>query len=171
MKVEQLTKELTRIGDAAKKLAEGLKGKAEAKERVTNQQKTALGELVRRTANATEEARTLASADMRRRIKDLGAQIERAEAALSISGLEKSTRDILRARVRNLRAQRVRLNAQLGTDFAGLLTATKAREIEKLLARAKQEVKRKQKAAEAVETAMDMAEIAITIGGKLASAV
>ena len=131
--------------------------------------KASLKTLLRRVEKADTEAREFAEEKRITRIAELSEQIDALHAAAGIARLSNSTRQSLRSKMRRLRAERGALELKAGLNFSGLLTKAEVQQMAKLLAKAKKEVAAKKKAAAAIETTMDVAEIAVKVGGKFAS--
>lgn len=167
MNATQLVAELSAIAKAGQTLVEKLKPAAEARGSTPTAQRSALNALIKRAEKAEAAGKKLATDRVEAQIKVLGTQIDSLSSALTITSLSSSTKNTLRARRRSLRAKRGRLNAKLATDFSGVLNATEAKQLAKLLRNARAAVARRKKAAQTLEAAMGIADLAITIAGKV----
>ena len=100
-------------------------------------------------------------------IKELEKMVKQLESALATSGLPRSARAELQALKRKKRAQLVRLLTRESMDFGGILTSTQVERIKEVLKRAKQDVARKKKAAAFLATVIEVADISLSIVGKV----
>jgi hypothetical protein len=113
------------------------------------------------------EASQLAKQQRRERIEELEKSVEQLEGALATPGLPTSTRTQLQALKRRKRAQLVGLLARESMDFGGILTVTQVERIKDVLTRAKRDVATKKKAAAFLGTVMEVADISLSIVGKV----
>ena len=122
---------------------------------------------MKRSEAALTEASQLAKEQRREQIKELEKMVKQLESALATPGLPGSARAELQALKRKKRAQLVRLLARESMDFGGILTATQVERIKEVLKRAKQDVARKKKAAAFLATVIEVADISLSIVGKV----
>ncbi|MFQ6004859.1 MAG: hypothetical protein ACE5OQ_05080 [Woeseia sp.] len=164
MSLTQSIKDLQSVAASAMTLFGQLKKAADAKKKATKAQKNRLRRLADRLDTGTRQAaRERRAAE----IVQLTGIIDAHTAALATPALSAATRQAIRAKRTAKVARRGRLRAQAGTDFSGMLTQ---REIDDLLAAvsaARRAVARKKRAAGFLKAAIDIAQNALQIAGKL----
>lgn len=165
MSLDGVIKKLKDIADEAKQLFELLKNLAEQQENATAGQKDKIKQLADKLDTASREA---ARERRRAEIQQLTEVIEAHELTLTVPGLSSSAREAIRADRFAKLARRARLRAQEGTDFGAILTSREVEKIVDLVKKARREVRTKQRAAAFLESAVKIADVALTIAGKLA---
>jgi len=155
------------IGEDASNLVDVLTAKAAANADLTSQELAAIDTLVKQSEAAMSEASQLAKQQRRERIEELEKMVEQLEGALATPGLPTGTRTELQALKRRKRAQLVGLLARESMDFGGILTVTQVERIKDVLARAKRDVATRKKAAAFLGTVMEVADISLSIVGKV----
>jgi hypothetical protein len=166
MSLEGTIQKLKGISDEAKELFEVLRDLAKQQKDVTAKQKDKIKKLVDRLDKTSREA---ARERRRAEIQRLTEVIEAHDLSLTVPGLSSAAREAIRAdRVAKL-ARRARLRAQEGTDFGGILTAREAGKIVDVAEKARKEVRTKKRAAAFLESTVKIADLALTIAGKLAA--
>ena len=156
---------LKSVANDAKDLFDKLKDLADKGKEATKTQKDNIERLA---SKLDTESRNAARERLKADIEQLSDIIERNERILAVPGLSRNARDAVRAdKVRKL-AKRARLRATLGTDFAGILNANEVKKIVELVAKAKKEVRIKKFAADFLDSAVKIADLALRIAGKVA---
>lgn len=165
MSLETSIQTLTEIGGDIKGLFDVFTGlAAEGKETTAAQRKSferLIGRLDTTARQASRERRDT-------EIAQLETVIDAHEKTLAVPGLPKSVRDALKADLIRKRSRRTRLQNLAATDFDGILTAEDVRELEELVAAAREEVAKKKFAAELLSSVMKAADLALSLAGKLA---
>ena len=155
------------IGEDASKLVGVLTAKAAANEDLTKSELSTIDALIKRSEAALTEASQRAKEVRREQIKELEKMVAQLESALATPGLPASARADLQALKRRNRAQLVGLLARESMDFGGILTVTQVEHIKDVLKRAKKDVAQKKKAAAFLGTVMEVADISLSIVGKV----
>lgn len=165
MSLDQSIRALKTVAGDAKELFAVLKGLAEQDEDAKKAQKDQITKLADKL---DEETRKAARARRDVEIEQLTEIIDAHEITLSLPGLSQSTRDAVRADRQAHVARRGRLRARAGTDLGGVLTKQLADNLDELVKKVKKDVRSKKKAAAHLQGAIQTADIALRIAGKLA---
>lgn len=163
--LEEALDTLRAIAAEARELAAGIAAAAEAGEEAPAPHLESLRGLAERFDRT---ARLAARERRRREIRRLSAVISAHESTLALAGLSSDTREALRAQLVASRARRSRLRSQDATDFDGLLSAEEVEALEGLVERARDEARERAVAAAWLDVAYDMADLALTVAGRLA---
>ncbi len=155
------------IGADASKLVNVLTAKAAENADLTATERKAIEKLVKQSEAAMSEASQLAKKQRREQIKELEKMVKQLESALATPGLPDSARSDLQALKRRKRAQLVGLLTRESMDFGGILSVTQVKHIEDVLKRAKKDIAQKKKAAAFLGTVMEVADISLSIVGKV----
>ncbi len=155
------------IGEDAASLVDVLTTKAADNADLTPGELAAIDKLVKQSEAALSEASQLAKKQRREQIKELKKMVKQLESALATPGLPLTARTELQALKRRKRAQLVGLLARESMDFGGILSVTQVERIENVLKRAKKEVAQKKKAAAFLGIVMEVADISLSIVGKV----
>ena len=94
--------------------------------------------------------------------------IARFEQTLTVQEHPQFVIDDIKSNLTVMRAKRSRLSSQEGTDFSGILSSADAKKFEELIADVKKEVRNRQVIGAMLASATKIADIAISIAGKLA---
>ncbi len=156
---------LKSIADDAKDLFDKLKDLADKGKDATKAQKDNIERLA---IKLDTESRIAASERLNAEIEQLTDIIDRDNLILGIPGLSRTARDAVRADKVKTLARRARRRASLGTDFAGILNSNEVKKIVELVVKAKKEVKMKKFAADFLDSAVKIADLALSIAGKIA---
>lgn len=155
------------IGQDAADLADILSRRAAADADLTKRERTAIETLIARSQSAMTEASALAKERRREQIGELEKLIKSLESAIANLGSQPEARRELQALKRSKRAQLVGLLTRESMDFGGILTVTQVERIRDVLTRAKRDVARRKKAAAFLSTLMEVADLSVSIVGKL----
>jgi hypothetical protein len=155
------------IGDEASRLVSVLTTKAAENADLTSRELKAIDKLVKQSEAALSEASQLAKKQRQVQIAELEKMVKQLESAIATPGLPRTARADLQALKRRKRAQLVGLLARESMDFGGILTATQVEHIRDVLKRAKKDIARKKKAAAFLATVMEVADISLSIVGKV----
>jgi len=162
-----LVDQVKAIADEASNLVSVLTTKVAANADLTSEELKAIDKLVKQSEAALSEASQLAKKQRRVQIAELEKLVKQLEGALATPGLPGSARTELQALKRRKRAQLVGLLARESMDFGGILTVTQVERIKEVLKRAKKDVAQKKKAAAFLGTVMEVADISLSIVGKV----
>lgn len=164
MSLTQSIKDLQSVATSAMALFAQLKKAADGGRKATKAQKKRLGLLADRLdAGARKAARERRAAE----IAQLTGIIDAHTTALATPGLSTATRQAIRANRTARVARRGRLRAKAGTDFHGILTQREIDNLAAAVSAARQAVARKKRAAGFLKAAIDIAQNALQIAGKL----
>ena len=158
------------IAEDAARLVDVLATRAAADADLTPRELAAIDDLVTRSEAALSEASQVARQRRREQISELEKIVKQTESALATPGLPASARAELQALKRRKRAQLVGLLARESMDFGGILSVAQVRRIEEVLRRARHEVARKKKAAAFLGIVLEVADISLSIVGRVAPA-
>jgi hypothetical protein len=165
MNLKQSVAALKAVSKDASSLKNALQTLAQAGKNATATQKSNLKSLATRLGAAAKDgARERRLAE----IGQLSTTIKSHETSLSVPGLPSAIRRSIRSDLTALKARRVRLNARLGSDFGGVLTAAQIRRMDALVKKVKQDTAQKKAASAFLEGAEKIADLSLTIAGKLA---
>ncbi len=158
------------IAGDAQDLVDLVTPKAAVDDTLSASELASISKLVKRAETALSDASVRAKQSRQQEIKELEKLVKSFTTALGVPGLSASARDNLKAIRRNRRAKLLRLQTQAAVDFGGILKPDEIKEIETLLKAARRDVARKKKAAAFVSTLLQIADKALIIAGKIASA-
>ena len=164
MSLRQSIQDLQSTAAGAMALFQQLKAAADLRKNSTIAQRgrvRALASKLDTDAKLASRARRDAEIDQLTRIIDAHA------AALATPGLSAATKQAIRATRTAKVARRGRLRAQVGTDFAGVLTKTEVDRLVAAVAAARLSAARKRKAAAFLKVTLDVAQNALQLAGKL----
>jgi len=166
MSLEAHVETLKSVADDAKAIVKEMQSLAADAKKVTKAQKSRIARLASKLDDAAKQG---ARERRARDIKALTEFIETHEMSLSVVGLPKSVRDEIRADLMAKRARRARLRAQEATDFGGIQSKSKATELDALVKAVKRDTAKKQLAQAFLTSVVKIADVAITIAGKIAN--
>ncbi len=157
--------ELKKVSGEAKAILDVLRELAKDSKKVTQAQKSKITGLAKQLGKATSDA---VKAQRDEEIAALKAAVKDLSNSLAIPGLPRSPRDSLRKMRVSKNARLARLSAKKATDFTGVLTKTHAEKLDKLVKAVKKDTAAKQFASAFLEGVVKIADLALTIAGKLA---
>jgi hypothetical protein len=157
------------IGEDAADLVALLSRKAADNADLSKRERVAIEELIARSEVVLNGASRIGKQRRREQIGSLEKLLKRLESALATPGLPADARRDLQRLKRSKRTQLVGLLSRESMDFGGILSVTQVEKIREVLTRAKQDVARKSKAAAFLGTLLEVADISLSIAGKVVS--
>jgi hypothetical protein len=154
--------------ELAGKLRDVLRDDPEAE--TTAKQRGELTRLITAAEKTRTALRAAAKAERAARIAELKDHIRVIKSSLATPGLTSDAQDRLDELLDTNQAELARLQNLDATDFSGLLPPEEFQQIAELLEAAKKEVQEKRKVAQALSIAVQAADLALTVAGKLAKA-
>ena len=156
--------ELRKIAEDARSLFEALMDLAGLGEKATGKQRRRIRGLAKKLDTVSLEA---SRTRRRKEIRKLEGVIQAHEITLDVPGLPRSAREVVRSDLIRKKARRTRLFNQGATDFGGILTLSEVERIVELTTRAEKEVERKEFAAEFLDLTFKIADLALSLAGRL----
>jgi len=170
-KVTNVIEEVSSIGKDAQALVAELQPKAQQGADLTNAELKKIDRLVKRSEAAMSAAEVRAKERRKAQISELDKLINNITLSLGTPGLSQTAIDDLKRLKRNKLAQVVRLKTRAALDFGGILSPAEIKDIATVLKQAKADVAAKKKAAAVLGSILQIANLAISIVGKVGALV
>lgn len=168
MQLKELADKLKSIRAEIKALLEAMKPLAGQNKDAKESDRKKLEELIAELEKTANDAREVENTQLNERIKELETDVNDLKVILAFpAGLTASEKSDLRNSLKSKTSQLALLRVKRGTDFRGLLNTKEIKRIGKLIEEAKKEVEKKKKAAALATAALKVADVALTILGKL----
>jgi hypothetical protein len=147
-----------------KEKLEGLNGSADT----SDADKSKLDGLFAKLAQQIAAAASPEAAEARQtRMQQLDEAIKHIELVLASPAISLDTRDVLKEEREDKLVERARLAGEAGTNFSGVFPAEELADVKQKLLDAQREVQDKKKVAAGIEAALAVADVALTVAGKL----
>jgi DNA uptake protein ComE-like DNA-binding protein len=172
MDLKKAVEDIKGIASDARDLAEAFRKalKDDPEAETTAKQRAELTRLITEAEKTRTALRAAAKAERAQRIAELKEHVRDIKMSVGTPGLTAEAQDRLDDLLNVNQAELARLQSLDATDFSGLLPPEEFEEIAKLLEAAKREVQQKRRVAQALAIAVQAADVALTVAGKLAKA-